>query len=183
VDAPVSGGVTGAKEGTLTVMMGGEKEAIERIEPILSVLSKKRIHVGGSGSGHAVKALNNLLCATTLLATSEALAIGTKFGVDPQKMLNAINESSGASHASINKFPKILRRTFDVGFTIELMHKDVNTALEMADAVKIPAFLASIVQQFWRMAAGSGGAWDHTAIVKFVEQNASVEIKGGDVYE
>jgi 3-hydroxyisobutyrate dehydrogenase len=178
IDAPVSGGVKGAAEGTLSIMIGGEADKIEKVRPILEVLGRKLVHVGKLGSGHAVKALNNMLCATTLLATSEAMAVGVKFGVEPDKMLDAINNSSGKSHSSEYKFPNVLNRKFDVGFTIDLMHKDIGIAMEIADAVKIPTFTGSTVQQFWGLAASQGGGqWDHTAIVKFVEMWAGLELE------
>ncbi|BCJ86399.1 NAD(P)-dependent oxidoreductase [Effusibacillus dendaii] len=177
VDAPVSGGVKGAREGTLSILLGGRQEDVAAVTPILQVLGQKLIHVGELGSGHTVKALNNLLTATTLLATSEAMVAGVKFGVDPNKMLEAINSSSGSSFSSLHKFPKILDRNFDVGFTIDLMYKDLGIAMEIADSVEVPTFLGSNVRHFWGFAVGQGGGrWDHTAIVKFVEKWAGIEL-------
>ena len=123
VDAPVSGGVAGAVSGRLTIMAGGAPADIERVRPLLDVLGARIVRVGDVGAGHAVKALNNLLSATHLLVTSEAMTAAAGFGLDVPTVLAAINTSSGRSGSTENKWPNfIVPRTFDSGFSLRLTH-------------------------------------------------------------
>ncbi|MGH3390648.1 MAG: NAD(P)-dependent oxidoreductase, partial [Actinomadura sp.] len=121
VDAPVSGGVQGARKGTLTIMTGGAPAPVAAVRPLLEVLGGKVLHVGPAGAGHALKALNNLLSATHLLVSSEAVLAGREFGLDPVVILEAINGSSGRSGSTETKWPKfMLDRAFDSGFGLRL---------------------------------------------------------------
>ena len=123
VDAPVSGGVSGAERGSLTVMAGGPAAEVRRVRPLLDVLGSRVLHVGDAGAGHAVKALNNLLSATHLLVTSEAMTAAAGFGLDVPTVLAAINTSSGRSGSTENTWPNfIVPRTFDSGFSLRLTH-------------------------------------------------------------
>ena len=116
VDAPVSGGVPRATDGTLTIMAGGREAAVERVRPLLEAMGSRVLHVGPVGAGHALKALNNLLSATHLLATAEAVAIGRRFGLDPKMMIEVISTSSGASVSTDVKYPRyILSEAFNSG--------------------------------------------------------------------
>ncbi len=180
VDAPVSGGLKKADEGTLTIMVGGKKEVFSEVEPLLNYIGKNIIHVGDIGAGHTIKALNNLLTASTLAITGEVMSLGVKLGLDSNKMLEVINSSSGRSLSSEFKFPtQVMPRKFEVGFTLDLMVKDLAIAMNMADEERTPMFISSSVYQLWKKAWAQGGAgMDHTAIVKFIEEMAGVEIKG-----
>jgi 3-hydroxyisobutyrate dehydrogenase len=174
VDAPVSGGVKGAREGSLTIVVGGEEADVEAARPMLEVIGKRALHVGGTGAGHALKALNNLLSAATLIATSEAIEAGRRFGLDPAVMIDAINTSSGRSYSTEYKFPSfVLPETFDAGFDISLMVKDIACALELAESTGSPSDVTEVVVEKWRQAAedlppGS----DHTAIAKWIQDSA-----------
>ena len=139
VDAPVSGGVPRATDGTLTIMAGGRDAAVERVRPLLEVMGSRVLHVGPVGAGHALKALNNLLSATHLLATAEAVAIGRRFGLDPKLMIDVINTSSGASVSTDVKYPNyILNEAFDSGFGAGLMVKDVGIAVGLGEELEVP---------------------------------------------
>lgn len=180
IDAPVSGGVKKAEEGTLSIMVGGEEADFERAKPLLECMGANIFHVGEAGAGHTIKALNNMISATTLAATGEAMALGVKLGLDPEKMLDVINASTGRSFSSDFKFPnQVLTRKFEVGFTLDLMVKDLKIAMAMAEEEKVPMFISSASFQLWKHAWSQGGGdQDHTAIVKYIEEMFSVEIKG-----
>ena len=183
VDAPVSGGVAGAEAGTLTVMAGGAAEDFAAALPLLRVLGERVRHVGPAGAGHAVKALNNLMSATHLLVSSEALLAGARFGVDPAVMLEAVNGSSGRSASTEQKWPRfVLDRGFDSGFALRLMVKDMRTATALAEATGGPAPLGEAALALWESAAEElpPGA-DHTEIVRWLEGRAAPpEAEGRD---
>lgn len=169
VDAPVSGGVSGARAGTLTIMVGGPADDVERLTPLLGHMGRVR-HVGGTGAGHALKALNNLMSAAHLLASSEAILAGERFGLDPAVIVEAVNGSSGRSGSTENKWPNhILPGTFDSGFTVGLMVKDIRIALGLAEATGAPAGLAARTVELWAAAADALGAGaDHTEIARWL---------------
>jgi 3-hydroxyisobutyrate dehydrogenase len=168
VDAPVSGGVAGATRGTLTIMAGGAAEAVDRVEPLLSALGTVK-RTGPVGSGHALKALNNLLSATHLLVSSEAVLAGQRFGLDPEVMLEVINSSSGRSFSTEYKWPTfVLPETFDSGFALRLLVKDATIAVELARAVGLPSRLGEAALELWREAAEVlPPEADHTEIARF----------------
>ena len=170
VDAPVSGGVGGATSGKLTIMAGGDAETIEALRPVLEVLGKVR-HTGSVGSGHALKALNNLLSATHLLVTSEAMAAGKEFGLDPQTMLEVFNSSSGRSGSTENKWPNfILPGSFDSGFGLALMLKDMKIAASLAESLGRPSQLGARAVELWGQAATElDPASDHTEIARWAD--------------
>jgi 3-hydroxyisobutyrate dehydrogenase-like beta-hydroxyacid dehydrogenase len=179
VDAPVSGGITGADNGTLTVMAAGPERALEEVRPILDELAGKLFHVGvEAGMGQLAKVLNNLLSATALAATAEALALGVKGGLDPQMLLDVFNASSGRNSATAQKFPQaVLPRTFDLGFTLALMNKDVQMCLEQGQRESVAMPVGDAVARRWAEAAewAAAGA-DCTEIVKLVEAEAQTVI-------
>lgn len=179
IDAPVSGGVKKAEDGTLSIMVGGEVADFEEVKPLLAFIGQNIIHVGEIGAGHTIKALNNMISATTLAATGEAIALGVKLGLDPSKMLDVINSSTGKSFSSDFKFPnQVLTRNFEVGFTLDLMVKDLKIAMNMAEEEKVPMFISSASFQLWKQAWSDGkGSQDHTAIVKHIEEMFDVEIR------
>ncbi|ASN37919.1 3-hydroxyisobutyrate dehydrogenase [Arthrobacter sp. 7749] len=168
IDAPVSGGVGGANKGSLTIMVGGEETTIETLRPILEVLGKVR-HTGAVGSGHALKALNNLLSATHLLVTSEAMAAGQEFGLDPNTMLEVFNASSGRSGSTENKWPNfILPGSYDSGFGLALMLKDMKIAASLAESLGHPSQLGARAVELWGQAATElDPASDHTEIARW----------------
>jgi 3-hydroxyisobutyrate dehydrogenase len=172
LDAPVSGGVTRARTGKLTIMTGGEPADLARVEPILACLGSTT-RAGGVGSGHAVKALNNLLSATHLLVTSEAILAGERFGLDPATMLSIFNSSSGRSGSTENKWPSfILPGTYDSGFGLRLMLKDMRIAAGLAGQVGGPAPLGQAAVELWAQAAEAlDPSADHTEIVNWLRKD------------
>jgi 3-hydroxyisobutyrate dehydrogenase len=171
VDAPVSGGVSGARAGTLTIMVGGPADAATTLTPLLSLMGRVR-HVGDVGAGHALKALNNLMSAAHLLASSEAILAGQRFGLDPAVMLDAVNGSSGRSGSTENKWPNyVLPETYDSGFTAGLMVKDIRIALGLAEATGAPSELAARTVELWGQAVEQlGPGADHTEIVRWLRR-------------
>ena len=172
LDAPVSGGVAGARAGTLTIMVGGAEGDLADCRPALEALGKEVIHVGDLGAGHAVKALNNLLSATSLLASSEVLATATEFGLDPEVLLDVLNRSSGKSWSTELKLPRfVLTGSYDSGFGVRLMLKDMQIATSLARAVGTPALLGEAALQYWAQAADAlAEDADHTEIARWVAQ-------------
>lgn len=174
VDAPVSGGVPAAKDGSLTVMVGGPREHVDECWPALEHIGNHVVYVGPVGAGHALKALNNLLSASHLLASSEAMVIGTRFGLDPKVMMEAINGSSGRSWSTLTKWPRyILPRNFASGFLFSLLLKDTRIAVELAHTTGASASHSEATLQLWEAAAKELPAdADHTDIHRWVEQQA-----------
>jgi 3-hydroxyisobutyrate dehydrogenase len=170
IDAPVSGGVSGARTGTLMVMVGGPSESFERFKPMLSAIGKRVVHAGDVGAGHAVKALNNLMSAAHLLASSEALIAGRRFGLDPAVMLEIINGASGRSGSTENKWPNyVLTEKYDAGFSIRLMVKDLKLALGIEHATGVPSAAGEAVVATWEAAlADLPPDADHTAIARWL---------------
>ncbi len=181
IDAPVSGGVRGAEAGTLSVMAAGDKTVFERIRPMLSFIGKNIFYVGEEpGQGQAMKLVNNMLAATTLAATAEAMVVAVKAGLDPALALDVLNASSGRSGATQDKFPRsVITRTFDYGFAVDHMLKDVSLFGELAASLQVPTFVAREVIEMWRLTASLGlGPRDFTNIVRVLEGWAGVEIGG-----
>jgi 3-hydroxyisobutyrate dehydrogenase-like beta-hydroxyacid dehydrogenase len=180
LDAPVSGGVIGAERGSLSIMVGGELTALEDCRPILQVLGTNIFHMGQVGSGHIMKAVNNFLSACSVIATSEALSLAIKAGLDPVKVINVLQVSSGRNYATDFKFPRfVLTRSFNDGFRVELLNKDLDILTRLARDLRVPMFTANIVQQIVGLAMSKGYAeMDHTSIAKLIEEYAGVEIKG-----
>ena len=140
IDAPVSGGTTGAEKGTLTIMVGGDAAVLERARPVLETFGQKIVHCGDVGAGDAVKAVNNAFLATHILAAAEGLAALVKMGVDPRVALDVINASSGRSNASMNLIPeRVITRAFPRTFRLALLEKDVGIAAEVARDTRTPA--------------------------------------------
>ena len=171
VDAPVSGGVAGARNGSLTIMVGGPASVLDRLRPVLEVLGSQVMHAGDIvGAGHAVKALNNLMSAAHLLASSEALLAGRQFGLDPEVMLSIVNSSSGRSGSTQLKWPKyILPEAYDSGFGLRLMLKDMRIALQLEQEAGVPALLGQAAVAAWAAAAEDlPPAADHTEIARWL---------------
>jgi 3-hydroxyisobutyrate dehydrogenase len=176
LDAPVSGGVKKAVDGTLAIMTGGEAGAVERCRPVLEAMGKV-FTTGGPGSGHAMKALNNYLSAASLSATAEAVIAGAAFGLDPKLMIDVLNASTGRSATTEFKYPTyVLPRTFDSGFALGLMAKDLRLALELAQATGAPSVLLEEVARLWADAEQKlGFRADHTEIVRYLESRAGAK--------
>ena len=174
LDAPVSGGVRGARAGTLTIMVGGADEDVAACGPLFEVLGDKWLHAGPLGAGHAVKALNNLMSATSLLASAEAFLVAERFGLDPHRMLDAVNGSTGRSYSTEVKLPDfILPRRYTSDFGLRLLVKDVRTAVALARATDTPTPLSEVCERLWEDAAESlPEDADHTEIARWVEARA-----------
>jgi 3-hydroxyisobutyrate dehydrogenase-like beta-hydroxyacid dehydrogenase len=172
LDAPVSGGVLRAREGSLAVMVGGEEEVYERHRELLGSFGSQIFYVGGHGAGHMTKCLNNLASATTLAASAEIVLLGVRAGLEPEKLVEVINASSGRSYSTEVKFPRyVLNRAFDDGFAIHLMSKDVKIALDTAAELRGPMLIGSAVGRVWEEAVSQGyGSESHTAIYAFIEK-------------
>jgi 3-hydroxyisobutyrate dehydrogenase-like beta-hydroxyacid dehydrogenase len=152
IDAPVSGGVAGARAATLTVMWAGPAELLERHRPVLAALARNIFHVGERpGQGQALKLLNNFLSATALAATSEAVLFGQAQGLDLKTIIDVVNVSTGRNTATSDKFPnRILSGTFDAGFSTALMHKDLSLYMESARQASTPAAVGAVVDELWQ---------------------------------
>jgi 3-hydroxyisobutyrate dehydrogenase len=172
LDAPVSGGVRGAEEGSLTVMVGAAEDVFLSCRPLLQVLGGQIRLVGPVGAGHALKALNNLLSAASMLATAETMSIGMRFGLELDEMLATINSSSGRSWSTEYKFPRFVSTaSYASGFGLQLLLKDVRIALDLARATGAPAQLAERVEEQWAHAAAAlPPDADHTHIARWVEE-------------
>ncbi len=172
VGAPVSGGVVGAERAGLTIMAGGSAAAVDRARPALEVIGSRLVHAGTMpGAGHALKALNNLLSGVHLLATSEAMMAGQRYGLDPAVMLEAINASSGRSGSTQNKWPNyVLTGSYDSGFSAGLLVKDMLIGLGVEREFGTGSRLAELAAEMWRRAATwlPAGA-DHTEVVRWLE--------------
>jgi 3-hydroxyisobutyrate dehydrogenase-like beta-hydroxyacid dehydrogenase len=179
VDAPVSGGPSGAEKGTLAVMVACPKQLADALAPVLGVIGKVFFIGERPGMGQTMKLLNNLLSASALAITTEAIVLGSKAGLDPKIMLDVINAGSGRNTASQDKFPRcVLPRRFDFGFATELLYKDVRLCLEEGDALGVPMFVGNAVKQLLAVAkATQGPGSDITEIVRALEQWAGTEVK------
>ena len=180
LDCPVSGGPTGAARGTLALMLAGDPQAAEGVAPSLAPFGRV-FRVGDvAGQGQTLKVLNNVMSAAALTICSEALVAGTKAGLDPDVMLEVINAGSGRNTASEDKAPRcILPRSFDFGFPVGLLHKDVRLCLEEADRLGVPMIVGTAVRQLLTIARDRQG-WDTdiTAVIRTVEEWAGVEVRG-----
>jgi 3-hydroxyisobutyrate dehydrogenase-like beta-hydroxyacid dehydrogenase len=182
IDCPVSGGVGGANKGTLALMASGPRAEIWLIEPVLAALGKLFVVGEKPGMGQTMKLCNNLLTATAMAATSEAMVFGAKSGLDPVVMLDVINSGTGRNSASVDKFPRsIVTGTFDYGFATALMMKDVKLALDEAQALGVPTEVCSAVGRLWQLTCDEVGPdKDFTTIVQPLERRAGVEVRAKD---
>ena len=179
IDAPVSGGVKGAVEGTLTVMCGGDAADLARVKPVIDSFGKKVVHCGPTGAGDAVKAMNQALLAITIWGTGEALVALAKSGVSPEVALEVINSSSGRSNASMNLFPeRVIGRKFPRTFRLALMDKDARIAAQIARDEKVPAPLTQLAADLCTLAHKQlGEEADHVEAVQVIEKWAGAEIR------
>lgn len=178
LDAPVSGGEVGAIEGTLAIMVGGEKEVYEKCLPLLQAMGKSIVHVGGIGAGGSVKLANQIIVALNMEAMSEALVLGVKAGVDPKLLYEAIKGGFAGSRVLDAKINPILERKFDPGFKLKLHLKDLKNALNTARELNVPLPVTGLVHEMFQALNLDGkGEDDHSAIIKFVEGLAKTEVK------
>ena len=168
VDGPVSGGPAAANAGTMTMLLGGDADAIETLRPALDILTAKTVKVGGSGAGHAAKIANNMLCAANLVLVGEAIRLGQAAGVSPEDLLEGINAGSGRSGVSEVNFPKwVLNGAYDSGFTMGLMRKDVGLALDLAKTSNVDLSGFEAIADIWLNGSDDiSDSDDFNAIVK-----------------
>ena len=178
VDAPVSGGTSGAEQGTLTVMCGGDAGTVERVRPVVQAFGKKIVHCGPVGAGDALKSVNNALLAVHVWSTAEGLAALAKAGVSPTVALDVINASSGRSNTSQNLFPeRVLTRAFPRTFRLALLDKDVNIAAGVAREQQVPSPMLQLTAELFRAAHRAlGEEADHVEAVRLLEDWAQVQI-------
>jgi 3-hydroxyisobutyrate dehydrogenase-like beta-hydroxyacid dehydrogenase len=178
VDAPVSGGPTGAEKGTLAMMIACPRPLADELRPVIEVLGKF-FYIGEEpGLGQTMKVINNLLSATAITITSEAMVMGVKAGLDPSTMLDVINAGSGRNTATADKFPRcVVPRRFDFGFTTALLYKDIKLCLDEAEALGVPMIVGNAVRQLMAIGkAAQGPDADITEFVKPLEKLAGVEV-------
>lgn len=180
IDCPVSGGVPRAKSGQLAIMAGGEEADLDRAEPVLKAMGTSIHRCGPIGAGQAMKALNNLVSAGGYLIGIEALLIGQRFGLDPTKMVDVLNASTGMNNSTQKKFKEyVLSRRFDAGFGLDLMVKDLSIALEVGRETTTPTPFAALCREMWAAAAAMlGPGADHTAVAKLAERMSGTELGG-----
>ena len=182
IDAPVSGGVPKAQSGDLSIIAGGKSEVLEQCRPIFEVLGSRIFHSGPLGSGHAAKALNNMCSAAGLIAATEVLLVGHKFGINPCVMNDILNASTGRNNSTENKMAQyVFSRSFSSGFSMDLMVKDLTTAIELAREMGMPALFSSACRELW-VAAQSAleSGVDHTGVVRWFEELAQLCLKDGE---
>jgi 3-hydroxyisobutyrate dehydrogenase len=174
LDAPVSGGVKRAIDGSLSIMVGGSSADLERTRPVFGAMGKTITFCGPAGAGHALKALNNYLSATSLVAMCEALVVGEAFGLDPGTMVDVFNSSSGMSNSTqVKGRQQVVSRAFAAGFTTSLMAKDLRTAGDVATHLKLKMPVLQQAVAYWNEADGKlGKGADHTEIFRYAEMLA-----------
>lgn len=179
LDAPVSGGTQGAEAGTLTIMVGGEQDAFQRVKDVLDAMGRKVMHVGPSGSGEVIKLVNNILVGVITAATAEALVLGTRAGADLQAMTEVVGASTGASWQLANQFPlRAFSGTFQPGFMTDLLLKDLGLALDLAEEMNSPLLLTGLARQLYTAARAEGyGRDDYVSVLRVLERIAGVEVR------
>ena len=179
IDSPVSGGVNGAVNGTLAVMVSAPQQDFDLLKPVLDIIGKVFFVGEKPGLAQTMKLVNNYLSATALAVTSEAMSVGAKAGLDPALMISVINAGSGRNSASQDKFPKsILPGTFDFGFTTALMFKDLMLFKQEAEYMHVPTTIAPEVHALWQATQDHEGAdSDFTAVAKEVERRVGISLR------
>ena len=177
LDAPVSGGDKGAIAGTLSIMVGGDAEDFQRAMPLFEAMGKTIVHVGGAGAGQIVKACNQVVVAINYAAVSEALVLGAKAGVDPDKIVQVLSGGLAASRVLEMKGPTMVAHQFDPGFRVDLHRKDLGIARSTAAENSAPIPVTAVVSQLFEAAAAAGkGDRDHSALVTVYEELARFNI-------
>jgi 2-hydroxy-3-oxopropionate reductase len=177
VDAPVSGGEVGAKNATLTIMVGGSEATFGKVKPIFELMGKNITLVGGNGDGQTCKVANQIIVALNIEAVGEALLFASKAGADPAKVRQALMGGFAASRILEVHGERMIKRTFDPGFRIELHQKDLNLALQGARAMGVSLPNTATAQELFNSCTAAGGArWDHSALVRALERMANHEV-------
>ena len=181
VDAPVSGAQWGAEAAELVFMVGGSAADVERVQPLLQRMGRAVHNVGPLGAGHMMKCINNLITAMTFSATMEGLTLGKRVGLDPAAMVAVLNESTGGSWITRNHIAqRVVSRSFDDPFKLELMLKDIGIALGLAQEAQLPMPLSGLGQQLWRAASRAAGPGASVSeLARWVEQQAGVDVTPG----
>ena len=181
VDAPVSGAQWGAEAAELVFMVGAAPADLVRVRPLLEKMGKAIFHVGGLGAGHAMKCLNNLITSVNLLALSESLAMGKRYGLDPDAMIDVLDLSTGMSWVARTHIKqRVISRRFDDPFKLALMVKDIGIAMELAENTGTPAPLSALTQRLWREAAAAVAPDASVSeLVRWVERQSATEISAG----
>ena len=180
VDAPVSGGEVGAKNATLTIMVGGPDTAFHRVKPVLELMGKSITHIGPNGTGQITKLANNIVVALNIEAVAEALVFAAKAGADPAKVRQALLGGFAASRILEVHGERMIQRTFEPGFRIGLHQKDLNIALAVARELGVSLPNTATAQELFNACVARGGLkWDHSAMVKAVETLANFELGKG----
>jgi 3-hydroxyisobutyrate dehydrogenase len=176
LEAPVSGGVSGARAATLAIMVGGDRAVLERARPVLGCIGPNVFHVGPAGAGNTAKAINNMMACVNSLAMMEGLAVGVKAGLDPMTLYEVVKASSGGSKA-LERIPAaIVPRMFAPGFKVRLMSKDLDTFTTIAKELHVPVSFANVAQQYEQMALAAGLGDDDTSVVMTViERLAAID--------
>jgi 2-hydroxy-3-oxopropionate reductase len=177
LDAPVSGGEVGAKNATLTIMVGGPQSAFDRVKPLFDLMGKNITLVGGNGDGQTCKVANQIIVALNIEAVGEALLFASKAGADPAKVRQALMGGFASSKILEIHGERMIKRTFDPGFRIELHQKDLNLALSSARQLGISLPNTATAQELFNACAAHGGSkWDHSAMVRALEKLANHEV-------
>jgi 2-hydroxy-3-oxopropionate reductase len=177
LDAPVSGGEVGARNASLTIMVGGPESAFERVQPLLALMGKNITLIGGNGDGQTAKVANQIIVALNIEAVAEALVFAAKAGADPAKVRQALMGGFASSRILEVHGERMIKRTFDPGFRIELHQKDLNLALSSARSLGVSLPNTATAQELFNACAAHGGqGWDHSAMVKALETLANFEV-------
>ena len=177
LDAPVSGGEVGAKNATLSIMVGGSEAAFERVRPLFALMGKNITHVGGVGDGQTAKVANQIIVALNIEAVAEALVFAAKAGADPARVRAALMGGFASSRILEVHGQRMIDRTFNPGFRIELHQKDLNLALSTARSLGVALPNTATAQELFNVCAAHGGkAWDHSAMVRALETMSNVEV-------
>ena len=175
LEAPVSGGVTGARAATLAIMTGGDAKVLERVRPILRTIGPNIYHVGPVGAGNTVKAINNMMASVNSLAMMEGMALGVKAGIDLKTLYDVIKDSSGNSNALAKAPRNLIPRSFEPGFKVTLMNKDLETFNTIARELHVPVSFANVAQRYQQAALAAGlGEQDTSVIYTLIERLAAV---------
>ncbi|HET7876585.1 MAG TPA: NAD(P)-dependent oxidoreductase [Methylomirabilota bacterium] len=179
LEAPVSGGVSGAQAATLAIMVGGDPAVLERARPVLRPIGPNIFHVGPVGAGNTVKAINNMMACVNALAMMEGLALGVKAGLDPMTIYEVVKASSGGSKA-LERIPRsLLPRNFEPGFKVQLMNKDLETFTTIAKELHVPISFANVAQRYQQAALAAGlGEQDTSVVFSIIERLAGMKAPG-----
>lgn len=179
IDAPVSGGTAGAEAGTLTIMVGADKETFEKVKPVLEAIGKRINHIGGVGMGDAMKIVNNMLLGANMASLAEALVLGVKCGLDPQIMYDIISASSGGSYALTAKVANfVMPDSFEPGFALDIQYKDLTLAQDASRATKVPIPMTNAAISVFEQARAAGlGNKDMSAVIKVWEELCGAKVR------